>query len=43
MLAGGGKILATLSVRRMAEANTKSPNSCKAQHEQKCKKIKRAK
>ena len=37
------KQLATKIVHRIVDSNTTSMNSCKAQHERKCGKIKRAK
>ena len=38
-----GKISATISLRGIANVNTKSVNYCKAQHERKCGKIRSAK
>ena len=43
MLESKGKILATIIVHRTVDANTTSVDSCKAQCERKCGKIKRAK
>ena len=43
MLESNGKRLATITVQRIVAANKKSVNSCKAQHEKKCGKIKEAK
>ena len=43
MLESNWKRLAITTVYRIVDTNTTSVNSCKAQHESKCGKIKRAK
>ena len=43
MLESSGKLLAIITVCRIIDGNTTSVNSCKAQNERKCGKIKRAK
>ena len=43
MLESNGKRLAIITLHRIVDANTASVNSCKAQYERKCGKIKRAK
>ena len=43
MLESNGKRLAIITLYRIVDANTASVNSCKAQYERKCGKIKRAK